>query len=82
MSLTVSGAWLLPFGPVGLFANRSQPRDNDGKRGNIPQCLVSKFLEAFRSVGIRRHRTNERLGSFFRAGGAERWLACLTWRAS
>ena len=50
--------------------------------GNILARLVSKFSEAFRSVGITRHRTNERLSSYFRAGGAERWLACLTWRAS
>jgi hypothetical protein len=81
MSLTVSGPGL-PVWTAWLFANRLQPRDNDHKRGNIPQCLVSKFSEAFRGVGIRRHRTNESLGSCFRAGGAERWLACPTWRAS
>jgi hypothetical protein len=50
--------------------------------GNILARLVSKFSEGFRSVGIRRHRTNESLGSCFRAGGAERWPACPTWRAS
>ena len=82
MSSTVSGAELPLVWTAGLFANRSQPRHNGDKQGNIPERLVSKFSEAFRSVGIRRHRTNERLGSCFGAGGAERWLACLTWRAS
>jgi RNA polymerase sigma-70 factor, ECF subfamily len=69
MSLIISGAGLPPFGRLG-YLQIGHSRGTMTRRGNIPQCLVSKFSEAFRGVGIRRHRTNERLGSCFRAGGA------------